>query len=451
MTMKLASSPRRNSSITTSRPASPKRPANIECAAACAASMESAITTPLPAARPLALTTSGARWLRSHAGSKLSRVKVAEFAVGMRCRRRNSLAKALEPSSRAAAWLGPKHFSPRAANASTTPATSGASGPMMVRSTCSEAASCTSPATSCAATFTLRTLDSPAVPALPGATSTAATRGEAAHFQASACSRPPPPTIRTFMTPLVPEVPHAGEYHGHSVLIGGRDDLRIALAAARLNHGADAVSGGHVEVVAERKERIRGHHRTGHREPFVRGLHCGEARGVHAAHLTCADADGAAGARRQVSEHQHPHVGLAGQHARGRGVHGGCRQHFDELALEDRGRGGGVELAVEGDDAAVGGGRIGAVGTLVGVEGCCRHGNPTGVGVLDDDAGGLRELPYALHGGIRIRNVVVRKVLALHQARRGHAGTAPGRVAVQRRALVRIFPVTQVLHLLEHE
>src|SRR6266850_5196536 len=460
MTMKLASSPRRNSSITTSRPASPKRPANIECAAACASSMESAITTPLPAARPLALTTSGARWLRSHAGSKLSRVKVAEFAVGMRCRRRNSLAKALEPSSRAAAWLGPKHFSPRAANASTTPATSGASGPMMARSTCSEAASRTSPATSSAATFTLRTLDSPAVPALPGATSTAATRGEAAHFQASACSRPPPPTIRTFMTPLVPEVPHAGEYHGHTVLIGGRDDLRIALAAARLNHGADAVSGGHVEVVAERKERIRGHHRTGHREPFVRGLHCGEARGVHAAHLTCADADGGAGARehdgvgfhelahrpsepqvrelrirrltarghgqlacrqarqiarlpqqscanaaqlefaagerRQLPEHQHPHVGLAGQHARGRGVHGGCRQHFDELALEDRGRGGGVELAVEGDDAAVGGGRIGAVGTLVGVEGCCRHGNPTGVGVLDDDAGGLRELPYAL-------------------------------------------------------
>ena len=132
-------------------------------------------------------------------------------------------------------------------------------------------------------------------------------------------------------------------------------------------------------------------------------------------------------------------------------MHGGCRQHFDELALEDRGRGGRVELAVEGDDAAVGGGRIGAVGTLVGVEGCCRHRDPTGVGVLDDDAGGLGELPYALDGGIRVRNVVVRKVLALQQARSGDAGTAPGRVAVQRCALVRIFPVTQVLHLLEHE
>ena len=71
--------------------------------------------------------------------------------------------------------------------------------------------------------------------------------------------------------------------------------------------------------------------------------------------------------------------------------------------------------------------------------------------MLDDDAGGLRELPYALHGGIRIRNVVVRKVLALQDARTGHAGTAPGGVAVQRRALVRIFPVAQVLHFLEQE
>src|SRR2546421_3517571 len=530
MTMKLASSPSRNSSITTSRPASPNWPANIACAAVRASSMEGAITTPLPAARPLALTTSGARWLRSHAASKLSRVKVAELAVGMRWRRRNSLAKALEPSSRAAARLGPKHLSARAANASTAPATSGASGPMMVRSTCSETASCTSPATSSAATFTLRTLASAAVPALPGATSTLVTRGEAAHFQASACSRPPPPTMRTFMAPreieggttgsvdrsrLVPEVAYAGEHHGHAMLIGGRDELRIALAAARLDHGADAVAGGHVEVVAKRQERIRGHDRTGQRELLIGGLHRGEARGVHAAHLTCAHAEGDAGARehdgvgfhelahrpgesqvrelrirrlaarghgelarrqarqiarlrqqscadaaqlefaarelRPLPEHQHPYVGLAGQHARGRGVHGGCRQHLDELALEDRGRGGRVELAVEGDDAAVRGARIGAVGTPVGVEGRGRHGDPAGVGVLDDDAGGLRELAHALDGGIRVHYVVVRKVLALQHVRGANPCAAPGRLAVQRRALVRIFPVTQVLHLLEHE
>ncbi len=299
------------------------------------------------------------------------------------------------------------------------------------------------------------------------------------------------------------------------MLIGGRDDLRIALAAARLDHGADAVAGGHVEVVAKRQERVRGHDRTGQRELLIGGLHRGEARGVHAAHLTCAHAEGDAGARehdgvgfhelahrpgepqvrelrirrlaarehgelarrqarqiarlrqqscadaaqlefaarelRPLPEHQHPYVGLAGQHARGRGVHRGRRQHLDELALEDRGRGRRVELAVEGDDAAVRGARIGAVGTRVGVERRGRHSDPAGVGVLDDDAGGLRELAHALDGGIRVRNVVVRKVLALQHVRRGDAGAAPGRVTVQRRALVRIFPVTQVLHLLEQE
>ena len=199
MTMKLASSPSRNSSITTSRPASPNRPLNIALAAASASSGVAATTTPLPAASPLALTTSGARWPRTHAASRLSRVKVREAAVGMPWRRMNSLAKAFEPSSRAAARRGPKQGRPAAAKASTTPATRGASGPISVRSMRSERASARSSATSSAATLTLRTFGSPAVPALPGATHTSATRSEAAHLQARACSRPPPPAIRTFI------------------------------------------------------------------------------------------------------------------------------------------------------------------------------------------------------------------------------------------------------------
>src|SRR5207244_10141734 len=60
----------RNSSITTSRPASPNRPLNIALAAASASSAVPATTTPLPAASPLALTTSGARWPRTHAASR---------------------------------------------------------------------------------------------------------------------------------------------------------------------------------------------------------------------------------------------------------------------------------------------------------------------------------------------------------------------------------------------
>src|SRR5215469_4531707 len=298
MTMKLASSPGRNSSITTSRPASPKRPANIASAVASASVADAAITTPLPAARPLAFTTSGVRCARTQAGSKLARVKVAERAVGMPCRRRNSLAKALEPSSCAPARRGPKHFSPAAANASTMPATSGASGPTMVRPTRSVAASRTRAATSSAATSTLRTRGSMAVPALPGATSTSVTRAAAAHFQASACSRPPPPTIRIFIgQSLVTEVTHAGEYHRHVVLVGCGDYLRVALAAARLDDSADAEACGNIQIVAKRQERIGRHYRARERNALVARLHGGDARGIHATHLPGAHADRRAAAR----------------------------------------------------------------------------------------------------------------------------------------------------------
>ena len=63
--------------MTTSVPASPKLPANMARAVSMASSAVSAITTPLPAARPLALTTIGQRCARTQAASKVSRVKVA--------------------------------------------------------------------------------------------------------------------------------------------------------------------------------------------------------------------------------------------------------------------------------------------------------------------------------------------------------------------------------------
>ena len=55
-----ASSPCMNSSTTTSAPASPKPPPNIMSTAASASASVIATTTPLPAARPSALTTIGA-------------------------------------------------------------------------------------------------------------------------------------------------------------------------------------------------------------------------------------------------------------------------------------------------------------------------------------------------------------------------------------------------------
>ena len=58
---KLASSPSMNSSITTVLPASPKRfSLSMSSTAAFASSIVIATTTPLPAAKPSALTTIGA-------------------------------------------------------------------------------------------------------------------------------------------------------------------------------------------------------------------------------------------------------------------------------------------------------------------------------------------------------------------------------------------------------
>ena len=68
MTMKLASSPSKNSSITTQAPAwlcfTPKAlVVSMSSMAWCACSKLVATTTPLPAARPSALTTMGTPWL----------------------------------------------------------------------------------------------------------------------------------------------------------------------------------------------------------------------------------------------------------------------------------------------------------------------------------------------------------------------------------------------------
>src|SRR5271165_4194263 len=111
-------------------------------------------------------------------------------------RRMKALAKSFELSNRAAARVGPKMRRPAARNASTIPAASGPSGPTTVRPTDSARAKSTRSAT--AASATLVSPGSSAVPALPGATKTLATREDCAIRHASACSRPPPPTTSTF-------------------------------------------------------------------------------------------------------------------------------------------------------------------------------------------------------------------------------------------------------------
>ena len=70
---------------------------------------------------------------------------------------------------------------------------------------------------------------------------------------------------------------------------------------------------------------------------------------------------------RPFAAFQQAHVGLGGHHGTGFGGDLRCDDHFDELALDDGLGGFAVQLAVEGDDAAEGGFAVGGVGQVVGL------------------------------------------------------------------------------------
>ena len=122
--------------------------------------------TPLPAARPSALTTMGAplAWMYSLAASGSS--KRANSAVGIPYLAHRSFMNPLDPSSTAALALGPKALMPAASRRSTRPATRGVSGPTTTRSIARRTASATTPSRSSAATGTHSATS--AIPALPG-------------------------------------------------------------------------------------------------------------------------------------------------------------------------------------------------------------------------------------------------------------------------------------------
>src|SRR3954453_20015329 len=104
-----------------------------------------------------------------------------------------SLEYAFEPSSCAAAPLGPNPLLPRSASRSASPATSGASGPTTTRS--QPCAAATSPSMSVTGTST--SCASRPIPGLPGAHSSCGCCGERFSARTIACSRPPDPTTRT--------------------------------------------------------------------------------------------------------------------------------------------------------------------------------------------------------------------------------------------------------------
>ena len=119
----------------------------------------------------------------------------APAAVGIPAAVMTSLAKALDPSIRAAAASGPKTAIPAARSASATPATSGASGP----TTTSSAATCRASRTTSEGSLaeTACSSASSAIPGFPGAACSSLTSGSAASARTIACSRPPPPMTST--------------------------------------------------------------------------------------------------------------------------------------------------------------------------------------------------------------------------------------------------------------
>src|SRR6202521_1989423 len=197
-----SSGPSRSSSTTTVAPLRPNRPCtSIASIAASASSTFVQTTTPLPRARPSALTaTRPSRWpAQDFAGCGC--VKTSNSAVGIPARTISCLANDLLDSMRPAPRFGPNTLKPELRSASPTPASTAASGPRMTR-----------PSRSCLANSTIRTTSAapmgmframPTVPPLPGAQYTRSTSSDCTHFHTNACSRAPDPTTRTFTPELL--------------------------------------------------------------------------------------------------------------------------------------------------------------------------------------------------------------------------------------------------------
>ena len=193
----LTSVPASHSSTTTASPASPKMRSSMQpLTARTASSVPGQRATPLPAARPSALITTGepcsVRKLIADVWSRNTRYS----GPGTPASRMTWRAKLLLASIRAAAREGPKAGMPTSARRSTNPSTRGCSGPTTTRSAGISRARVTTAGTSSGEMATL--VARRAVPELPPATHSSDTRALSLSRQARACSLPPEPTIRTF-------------------------------------------------------------------------------------------------------------------------------------------------------------------------------------------------------------------------------------------------------------
>ena len=126
----------------------------------------------------------------------------------------------------------------------------------------------------------------------------------------------------------------------------------------------------------------------------------------------------------------------------------GGEQNLDKLSADSLSRGE-VHRAVKRDNAAERRGRVCLECFEVGVQCLAGRGDAARVGVLDDHARRGVETTYAVPGRIGIGDVVIGEFFALqlHKVRK-----QPGwaiRIDVKRRALLRVFAVTQDLFLVD--
>src|SRR5664280_1838216 len=227
--IKLTSSPVRNSSITS-------RPFSVPSAASASAA-SCATTTPLPAARPSAFRTTGKPKRPNAIRAWKASSPVMYSAVGILLCWKKSFAKILLPSRRAASAFGPTMRKPWERKASTTPATSGASGPTTVRSAPTRrAASRGSPGTQVATR---------AMPGFPGHANTS-TPGDCASFQHKACSLPPLPITSIFIPRTMVAMPDRYDVvvigAGHAGCEAARACARIGLRTAMVTMNLDLIA-----------------------------------------------------------------------------------------------------------------------------------------------------------------------------------------------------------------
>ena len=114
-------------------------------------------------------------------------------------------------------------------------------------------------------------------------------------------------------------------------------------------------------------------------------------------------------------------------------------------------RGRAVELAVDPDDPAEGGHRVGLERVPVRLDELVVRGEADRVRVLDDGDGRRRVVAGDPVGGVEVEQVVERRHVALEAGRVGERPAAVGRLAVERGPLVRVLAVAQVVHLLEDQ